>query len=321
MRFFTACLLITLLAAPVHAWNETGHMTVAYIAYQKLTPQTRGRVDTLLQRNPKYKTWIQNVPSEQRGLVAFLRASVWPDDIRSDPEYEQLDGTNNGNTPPNDKTASQNIGYKDHARHKYWHFINLPFPTLGQRGNNPPAVNAASQIVILRNALRNTSTSNAVEDIKSYDVTWLAHMVGDIHQPLHATARFTKLHPRGDTGGNVVIFCKSPCQQPENLHSYWDGLLGMDASLASIKQFGDLLLKQAPPTAAAIADIMTWAQESLALAKQHVYRPPISTGSDTAQPFSPRPDTAYESNAQGVAQRQVLMAGHRLANLLNSNLR
>jgi hypothetical protein len=36
--------------------NGTGHMTVAYVAYPKLTPQTRARVDQLLTLNPMYAT-------------------------------------------------------------------------------------------------------------------------------------------------------------------------------------------------------------------------------------------------------------------------
>jgi hypothetical protein len=43
-----------MLSTAAHAWNNAGHMTVVYIAYQKLTPATRSRVDALLQKNPTY---------------------------------------------------------------------------------------------------------------------------------------------------------------------------------------------------------------------------------------------------------------------------
>ena len=56
------------------AWNGTGHMTVAYIAYKNLDNQTRARVDTLLRLNPVYPTWVKGIAPVNRGLVAFLNA-------------------------------------------------------------------------------------------------------------------------------------------------------------------------------------------------------------------------------------------------------
>src|SRR5262245_48474805 len=46
--------------------------------------------------------------------------------------------------------------------------------------------------------------SGADDDVRSYDLVWLIHLVGDAHQPLHATARFSKTFPDGDAGGNPV---------------------------------------------------------------------------------------------------------------------
>src|SRR5438105_3468019 len=62
--------LITLLlmsiigtSIPALGWNGLGHMTVAYVAYQRLTPTTRNRVSALLQMNPDYNTWLSMVPA------------------------------------------------------------------------------------------------------------------------------------------------------------------------------------------------------------------------------------------------------------------
>ena len=51
---------------------------------------------------------------------------------------------------------------------------------------------------------RQTLSSNATSKLKSYDLVWLLHLVGDIHQPLHCTSRFTSTQPQGDSGGNDV---------------------------------------------------------------------------------------------------------------------
>jgi hypothetical protein len=44
-------------SGPALAWDDRGHMTVAYIAYKQLTPATRDRVNVLLKLNPKYSDW------------------------------------------------------------------------------------------------------------------------------------------------------------------------------------------------------------------------------------------------------------------------
>ena len=36
----------------------------------------------------------------------------------------------------------------------------------------------------------------------SFNLRLFIHYVGDIHQPLHATSRYTSQYPEGDRGGN-----------------------------------------------------------------------------------------------------------------------
>jgi hypothetical protein len=306
------------LAAPLGAWNAAGHMTVAYIAYQRLHPPIRARVDSLLKRNPEYPRWIAGAPAGQEGLAAFLNAATWPDCIKGDtcPGYV-ADGPDNGNTPPSDASASQNIGYADRAMHKYWHFIDLPYAPTRLPSKPPPAVNAETQIVRMRAALRSTAS----DDIKSYDIAWLAHLAGDIHQPLHAVSRFTALHPGGDAGGNLVRFCDAPCEAPTNLHAYWDDLMGEQTDIAAIRFLAAALLTQPEPVGATNTDVGAWSRLSAELAKHFVYAWPINTGSNPQTKLSPRPDAAYEAQAHNVARRQILLAGYRLAYLLNENLR
>ena len=70
-----------------YAWNSTGHKAIALIAYERLTPVTKQRVDQLLARHPDYPKWIAGITTADRGRAAFLAASVWPDTIRSDPRF------------------------------------------------------------------------------------------------------------------------------------------------------------------------------------------------------------------------------------------
>jgi S1/P1 Nuclease len=317
-RSLLTLLGIFALTVPLGAWNAAGHMTVAYIAYQKLEPPIRERVDTLLKRNPQYAKWTDGVPAAQKSLVAFLNASMWPDCIKGDscPGYV-LDGPENGNKPPADPTASRNIGYADHLMHKYWHFVDLPYAPSGLPSVPPPGINAEEEMVKFRAVLRGTAS----DDIKSYDVVWLEHLVGDVHQPLHDISRFTALHPGGDAGGNLVRFCTAPCDSPENLHAYWDGLMGEQSDLATIRMLAEGLLAQPEPAGARNDNISAWIKFNWEMAKEFVYTAPISKEDNPQIKLSPRPNAAYDIQAHKVARQQILLAGYRLAYLLNQNLK
>src|SRR5258708_33038111 len=51
------------LGLPAYGWDSFGHMAVAYVAYQKLTPQAKTRGNDLLKLNPKYSGWKGWVPA------------------------------------------------------------------------------------------------------------------------------------------------------------------------------------------------------------------------------------------------------------------
>ncbi|HET8550310.1 MAG TPA: S1/P1 nuclease, partial [Bryobacteraceae bacterium] len=88
MKTLVCAAIAALLAAPgLHAWNYAGHLAVAYIAYERLTPAVRARVDAIIRKHPDYARWIKDVPPQRRGLEAFMQAAYWPDAIRGDPRF------------------------------------------------------------------------------------------------------------------------------------------------------------------------------------------------------------------------------------------
>jgi hypothetical protein len=304
-------LALLFVALPVHAWFGGGHMVVAYIAYQSLTPKIRARIDDLLMLNDMYAQWTSGVADGDKAMVAFVRAATWPDCIKQkscSPGYTSL----GGDTPPGNSTDAQNIGYSDKLTHAYWHFVDLPY-SAGAPGQPPRVPNALTEIQLLTKAISGSES----DEIKSYDVVWLEHLVGDVHQPLHSTSRFTKNHPNGDAGGNLVYLCAKPCK--DELHAYWDGLLGDDLTIDQVKQTGDRLLMAGKPKGSNNIMPSAWVDESFALAKSAAYAKPIS--SDNKKGPSPRPDADYEMNATGVAESRVTLAGYRLAALLTNNLK
>ena len=72
-RIACSFLLIIGLAAEVSAWNDFGHMTAGAIAYDRLTPRVRTKVEALLRLNPSYREWVAGIPEQEKGKVAFIK--------------------------------------------------------------------------------------------------------------------------------------------------------------------------------------------------------------------------------------------------------
>lgn len=286
------------------AWWDMGHMTVAAIAYGRLEPEAKKTVAALLRLNPDFQTWVEGVPADARDRTAFIHAATWADDIKRRSDYQR------GSIAKDGADATANIGYRDHKVHDYWHYVDLPFSADGAPGREPEAPNALTQI----EAFKKTLGSDASDDVKSYDLVWLLHLVGDVHQPLHATSRFSRAMPKGDQGGNKETVCLAfTCGA--KLHAYWDGLLG-DRGGPSDAETLAATLSAPDSTAAAIDDPATWVRESEKLAEQFVYAGPIGNG---AGPFALT--DAYQADAKRIAEQQVALAGVRLAGLINRALR
>ena len=323
MIFLRACLCAVLLALfPTFllAWGGIGHMTVAYVAYQKLTPAVKARVRDLLKLNPEYANWEKQISAgtsaDDHDRMLFMIASVWADDIKGEPQYSD-DGTDGGNTPGG-AASSQNIGYGDLLRHKYWHFVDTPFSMDQTPLPSIPAPNAQTQIVAFRAVL----ASSQPDELKSYDLVWLLHLIGDVHQPLHSVTRVTRFAPKGDAGGNRV---KLFGDAASNLHVYWDDLPGFECKFCSDKvqcaNRATVLGKTLQSSSAKSGhktDTAAWIRESFEYARGKVYRDPIGLAD---QPYTIVPGSLYERQAYKLALNRIAAAGERLAQVLNAELK
>ncbi len=315
MRRLSALLLSLLMLAPSsYGWNGFGHMAVAYVAYQHLDPAVKAHADKLLRLNPMYATWKKQLPAaltaEQQNTMLFMIAATWPDQIRGDKSY-QSDGTEGGNRPPLNG-GDENIGYSDKALHKYWHFVDTPISQDGSIVEPTPSPNAETQIKAFTRAIATHESNNR----KSYDMVWLMHMVGDVHQPLHTTGRFSKDLPNGDSGGNFVVINAAACtgNPATELHAMWDDAIGTSDDPQAVITVASALPPQT--VAATDLDVDVWLTESVRLAQTKAYVAPIGDGKG---PFTI--DQPYCEQLRAVAGQRVVQAGMRLANVLNTNLK
>ncbi|HVZ38612.1 MAG TPA: S1/P1 nuclease [Candidatus Kapabacteria bacterium] len=324
IRLIFSTLLLAFAAVNIsYGWGNVGHMAVAGAAYNRLTAKVRKRADALIQLNPKFHEWEQKIPGgtspSRKAMMLFMIAATWADQIKGDHQHVP-DGPDGGNRPPTDGTAERNTGYGDSALHKYWHFIDMPFSSDGTATQNPDNPNARTQIA----AFRSVISSNAADPLKSYDLVWLLHLVGDIHQPLHCVSRFSSTLPNGDAGGNSVLLGGIKLQGVtiKNLHSYWDDLPGVgDSNQDYVKDANAALalvpnLPTAPAGAAANLDVAAWVNESFDAARGKAYAKLVKTA-DGRFTFN----AAYRSTALSTARERVALAGARLASILNKELK
>jgi hypothetical protein len=303
MRLLRFVVAILTLALPAGAWNFSGHWIVAQIAYERLTPFARARVDELIRRHPDFQTFSHPSPAEPVTVsqYAFVRAASWPDQILSDSRFYDETRAEAQPTPilP---------GFPDMMRHRTWHYRDIPIsgdgtPILEQQ---PPHL-----MTELPRLLAEITTVSPLQ--AAYDLPWLAHLVGDAHQPLHATSRFLKSQPTGDAGGNLVFVQGGP-----TLHALWDNAAApRDLTYGAVVRYARDITAEYPQKTAASLDPTQWITESFELDKSVVYTFGLETGSKE-YPLHMPPD--YEETAKSVARQRVALAGYRLAAVLNGLL-
>ena len=304
MRFtgFFAAWLALLPSA--FGWNATGHRIIAAIAYDRLTPKARARVDDLLKHHPDYATILtRNAPADPAGRAreAFLAAAVWPDTIKGDSRF--WDDTR-ADAHPTDLIP----GFPDMKRHTNWHYFDTPYAPDGAKPGHQDPPHALSELPRLIHEI-----GKAPDSIASYDLPWIEHVEGDIHQPLHCVSRFLKSQPKGDAGGNGVIL-----GERRNLHSLWDGAAGNDNSDAYVTKYAADAAAAHPASKKQEKNPKKWIEEGYVVAKAEVYTFGNEAGSREHPLELP---ASYTENAQRVAQARIALAGYRLAAVLNDKLK
>jgi len=265
-------------------------MIVAQIALKRLNPHAKAKANELLAISLDPAT----VTAQSKD---FVSAAHWADDLRPFAEFDSF---------------------------KPFHFIDQPFSIDGTAlpTDKPEPDNIVKALEDNVNILKTSTDQNA----QAQALRFIIHFVGDIHQPLHCTSRFSKALPDGDRGGNLVsinIPGKNGAVKKTNLHSYWDGGLGTfppagpnfrPPPLSQIPAAAALAKKGNPDTDPALKlsppfNFQTWADESFALAKDVAY-PGIKNGGT--------PTAAYKSKGTKVARQRIAWGGYRLAALLNA---
>lgn len=276
------------------AWGAGGHMMVAQIAEQRLTPAARAQVVMLLQ----VKLDPAVLSTKTRDMV---NAAHWADDLRPVEAYSFA---------------------------KPLHFVDNPFSTDGTDvpEDLPESANILSALDTYVGVLKAADSTDAE---RAEALRFVIHFVGDAHQPLHCATRVSGKLPEGDHGGNAFTIKTAAAngkKKATKLHSYWDGGAGAfpreganfaPPSLASVSKAAADAVAAYPEDSeawnrAGLYDYSAWSDESEKIAETFVYKGLVANA-------APKP--AYVKKAQQITQQRVAWAGYRLAALLNDILK
>jgi hypothetical protein len=300
IAIFLVGLMILMRPATGYCWGDEGHEIVALIAEHYLDPAVRARVSQLLAGDASGLT---------RG-TGIAQEATWADRFRD-----------------SDRDTTQ----RHYRQTREWHFIDIEIdrpdlddacfrhPALATGGNaseGPAADCILDKIDQFRRELKSRTTGT---EERRLALQFLLHLVGDLHQPLHAADN----HDRG--GNDLRVEGAGP---PGNLHHYWDTVF--------VRRLGTRADDVSDRLTAGISDDERrawsggspedWAEESFRIARDHVYGPLKHTGAITGIGGGGRPptvtlDARYEADAGNIVAGQLQRAGLRLARLLNEALR
>jgi hypothetical protein len=279
-------LLPTFLFSLANAWVDSGHMVIAEIAYDRLTPAARVQANDLLKIGGTERT------------RDFLGAACWADDIRRE---------------------RRNTGKWHYID---LHFRTDGKPT----SNQPDAKNVVWAIKKFRHILADMSEppENRAEALR-FILHFVGDVHQPLHSVSRDTDELPDGDAGGNKFPIEPPDSFESGRRPQNLHALWDLGCGLFPSTTAhfrpltpehreeIEAIAKKIEHDRPWSRAIVGDTnpMDWAKESLNYAKTVVYG--LQEGAV--------PTPAYLEKGESVSETRAADAGYRLAALLNSTLK
>jgi S1/P1 Nuclease len=270
-------LLLSVGVTETWAWGQEGHSIVAEIAQRRLSPVALQKMNELLVGE------FPGLPASSR--IGLASIASWADDYRA-----------------------------SHDESRNWHFVDVSYG----RDHYDPAtdcqLDATYGDCIINAVGRFTAVlgdCSRPAGERRPALKFVAHFIGDLHQPLHAATRVNPDTAADDRSGNEIKV--TFLGVPTNLHHVWD----TDLIMHKVYDWGEyvrLLETQWLPgkdtEALQRGNTTQWAEEAHRAAQVVAYN------------FRPDHvlDEEYYADATATVDRQLALAGLRLARVLNDVL-
>ena len=235
----------------------------------------------LIKLTPQAKIMVDQLMEEgealEGGRVSFTQSCLWPDYVK----------------------------YRSYKGSYEQHFINVP--------------NEANSINFSRDCAELNCLATGIQSALAYlvkpavsrrekvrraaAVRFLGHFIGDLHQPLH-------VGNASDWGGNKIeVKWRS---KKTNLHAFWDSGMLKSIGITYPSSLNSLLSERVEESDKK-KPVIEWFNESLSLARTNAYRD--EKGSIIIS--GARIGTGYIRRNQPVLVKRLVLAGERLARMLN----
>jgi hypothetical protein len=232
-----------------------------------------------------------------------------------------------------------------------WHTARWPIVT----DDAPPEARAAAEAregrpagqaieaLVMNYAMLSSAETNPSE--RASALSWLLHLVGDIHQPLHVSDQYSERFPAGNGAGTLEYVMDPVHGKPIPLHLLWDSNIYRSTALEDVEHAARELVKAHPRSAfpeltglLGPDDFERWARESYDIAVDFAYGYGIETVNDPdtdldpdkavkkmvayilhgIAPMEDAPEVPaeYWDTLQQVVQKRITLAGYRLADLV-----
>ena len=307
VKFLFLLIVNFVLVVSATAWDDTGHKLTTYIAWEQMSPTAREKAFKILMSAPEdahlsvfYSPDSRSAATKQREL--FMIASTWADIIR-DRDFKN-------------RYAKYHKG-DWHYADTFWRVTDGKVDVIKDFAE--PKGKAVEQLFAFDKLLRDAGAADAD---KAIALAWVLHLGGDIHQPLHTSARVTERDPKGDQGGNLFLLSPKGATGDDrlNLHWFWDSIVRRN--VPRFYDAGDSeylppiareMMKKYPSTKMQsrlkVGKFDEWQQEGFQIASTRFYPETLK--------FGEAPPDAYRKAAFEIAEEQIALAGYRMGAMLN----
>jgi hypothetical protein len=291
-RLIAAVLVATAPAAAM-AWSNQGHMATGAIAYDTLAandPATIAMIVALMAQHPdraRFERSLAGLTGTERTRRLFEDMARWPDDIRGTP-----------------------------WSHPDWHYrarIVAGWTSVMTFSVGAANTAYADNLAILRDPRRPAAD-------RAIALCWLFHIVGDMHEPLHAGHRMDWRFPFTDRLGTIAYVRTAKDAPPVAFHQLWDSALDRPGSeRAGAEWIAKISGGIAAKATSGPGNFDQWFSESRLLAARRAYV--AETMQATRSPeAAPVLSPAYLTGMRQLAIVRLAQAGRRLGALMSAEL-
>lgn len=327
--------LVSVGASGALAWSGPGHRLVGLVAWDQMDEESRTEAARILRKHERfsYDFWeampkeVKKGKKETQDRWIFMHATTWPDIARDLGSKYHHGKWHYINEPIYlDKGVKKALGFDDPAKLAKVVNLNKTPPSSPCKSAASKSCNDMNAMQALAFSIKKLNSNSTSDKDKAIYLSWVLHLVGDLHQPLHSAALFSKkVFRKGDKGGGRI-----KAGNP-TLHQTWDRLFGTRAkALGKLTGWMNGLLKikgavSAGESAAKELSADTWLEESFELAGKRAYTGGVLEAvrkheQEKKKGYNVKVKLTkkYRKDARAVAERRVVEGGYRLAGVVES---